>query len=64
MVNIEKSHDQGTSVDQIGKKDTVERAVRLPRTMDEVCCVSSVSTWLIEGCARRRASSSGLRMRL
>ena len=25
-----------TSVDQIGKKDTIDRAVRLPKTIDEV----------------------------
>ena len=36
MVNIEKPHDQSTSVDQIGKKDTVEKAVRLPKTVAEV----------------------------
>lgn len=36
VVNIEKPHDQSTKVDQIGKKDTVEKAVRLPKTMDEV----------------------------
>ncbi|EIW71690.1 hypothetical protein TREMEDRAFT_71238 [Tremella mesenterica DSM 1558] len=35
VVNIEKAHDQGTSVDQIGKKDTVEKAVPLPKTVDE-----------------------------
>lgn len=35
MVNIEKPHDQTASVDQIGKKDTVERAVPLPKTIDE-----------------------------
>ena len=36
VVNIEKPHDQTTKVDQIGKKDTVAKAVRLPRTVDEV----------------------------
>jgi phospholipase D1/2 len=36
VVNIEKPHDQSTSVDQIGKKDTVEKAVPLPKTVDEV----------------------------
>jgi phospholipase D1/2 len=36
VVNIEKPHDQTTGVDQIGKKDTVEKAVRLPKTIDEV----------------------------
>lgn len=36
VVNIEKPHDQSTSVDQIGKKDTVEKAVHLPKTIDEV----------------------------
>ena len=35
VVNIEKPHDQTTRVDQIGKADTVERAVRLPKTVDE-----------------------------
>lgn len=36
VVNIEKPHDQTTGVDQIGKKDTVEKAVPLPKTVDEV----------------------------
>ena len=36
VVNIEKPHDQSTSIDQIGKKDTVEKAVPLPKTIDEV----------------------------
>ena len=36
VVNIEKPHDQTTSVDQIGKADTVEKAVKLPKTVDEV----------------------------
>jgi phospholipase D1/2 len=35
VVNIEKPHDERTSVDQIGKKDTVEKAVRLPKTVEE-----------------------------
>lgn len=35
VVNIEQPHDQTTGVDEIGKKDTVQRAVRLPKTMDE-----------------------------
>ena len=39
VVNIEKPHDQTTGVDQIGKKDTVEKAVRLPKTVDEVCSI-------------------------
>ena len=45
VVNIEKPHDQTTSVDQIGKKDTVEKAVHLPKSIDEVglCRVSSLS---------------------
>jgi phospholipase D1/2 len=34
-VNIERPHDERTSVDQIGKKDTVEKAIRLPRTLEE-----------------------------
>jgi hypothetical protein len=36
VVNIEKPHDQTTKVDQIGKKDTVEKAVRLPKSIEEV----------------------------
>lgn len=35
VVNIEQPHDQTTGVDEIGKKDTVQNAVRLPKTMDE-----------------------------
>ncbi|ORX37927.1 hypothetical protein BD324DRAFT_623854 [Kockovaella imperatae] len=35
VVNIEKPHDQTTRVDQIGKADTVEKAVKLPKTVDE-----------------------------
>ena len=35
VVNIERPHDERTSVDQIGKKDTVEKAIRLPKTLDE-----------------------------
>ncbi|WVF68604.1 hypothetical protein IAT40_003374 [Kwoniella sp. CBS 6097] len=35
VVNIEKPHDQTTGVDQIGKKDTVEKAIKLPKTIDE-----------------------------
>jgi len=35
VVNIERPHDERTSVDQIGKKDTVEKAIRLPKTVDE-----------------------------
>lgn len=37
VVNIEKPHDQTTKVDQIGKKDTVEKAVKLPPTIAKVC---------------------------
>lgn len=46
VVNIEKPHDQSTKVDQIGKKDTVEKAVRLPRTVEEVSApgVANVGT--------------------
>ena len=36
VVNIEKPHDASTKVDQIGKKDTVDRAVPLPKTVEEV----------------------------
>lgn len=35
MVNIERPHDERTSVDQIGKKDTVQKAVKLPESIDE-----------------------------
>jgi phospholipase D1/2 len=35
VVNIERPHDERTSVDQIGKKDTVEKAVRLPQSLEE-----------------------------
>lgn len=35
VVNIERPHDERTSVDQIGKKDTVKKAVRLPKTVEE-----------------------------
>lgn len=37
VVNIEKAHDQKTGVDEIGKKDMVDKAVKLPKTIDEVC---------------------------
>jgi phospholipase D1/2 len=36
VVNIEQAHDQRTGVDEIGKKDSVEKAVPLPKTVDEV----------------------------
>lgn len=36
VVNIEQPHDRLTGADQIGKKDTVEKAVPLPATVDEV----------------------------
>lgn len=36
VVNIEQPHDRGTGADQIGKKDTVARAVQLPKTLEEV----------------------------
>jgi hypothetical protein len=64
VVNIEKPHDQSTSVDQIGKKDTVDKAVHLPKTIDEVRSESLAFKPLAELCDRRRASSSGLKMRL
>jgi phospholipase D1/2 len=35
VVNIEKPHDQTARVDQIGKKDTVESAIPLPKTVEE-----------------------------
>ena len=35
VVNIERQHDERTSVDQIGKKDTVAKAIKLPKTLDE-----------------------------
>lgn len=35
VVNIERPHDERTSVDQIGKKDTVAKAIQLPKTVDE-----------------------------
>jgi phospholipase D1/2 len=40
VVNIEKAHDASTGADQIGKKDTVESAVKLPKTVDEVSLMS------------------------
>jgi phospholipase D1/2 len=36
VVNIEQPHDQTTGADEIGKKDTVEKAVPLPETIEEV----------------------------
>ncbi|WVQ79396.1 hypothetical protein IAT38_001493 [Cryptococcus sp. DSM 104549] len=35
VVNIEQPHDQTTGVDQIGKKDTVQKEVKLPKTVEE-----------------------------
>ena len=35
VVNIERPHDERTSVDQIGKKDTVQKAIPLPKTLEE-----------------------------
>jgi len=35
VVNIEKAHEATTHVDDIGKKDMVEKAVNLPQTVDE-----------------------------
>jgi phospholipase D1/2 len=35
VVNIERPHDERTSVDQIGKKDTVKKAVKLPETVED-----------------------------
>lgn len=37
VVNIEKPHDSLTGADQVGKKDTVAKAVPLPTTLEEVC---------------------------
>nr|XP_019003723.1 phospholipase D [Kwoniella mangroviensis CBS 8507]OCF67184.1 phospholipase D [Kwoniella mangroviensis CBS 8507] len=34
-VNIEQPHDQTDGVDQINKKDTVQKAIKLPKTIDE-----------------------------
>lgn len=39
VVNIERPHDERTSVDQIGKKDTVKKAVKLPATVEEARAV-------------------------
>ena len=54
VVNIEQPHDRGTGADQIGKKDTVARAVQLPKTLEEVrwLCNSAamVSAWRIFQC--------------
>jgi phospholipase D1/2 len=36
VVNIEQPHDRLTGADQIGKKDTVAKAVPLPKTLEEV----------------------------
>lgn len=36
VVNIEQPHDGKTGADEIGKKDTVEKAVPLPKTIEEV----------------------------
>nr|ODN91177.1 phospholipase D [Cryptococcus depauperatus CBS 7841] len=35
VVNIEQPHDQLTGADQIGKKDMVEKAITLPKTIKE-----------------------------
>ncbi|WWD20129.1 hypothetical protein CI109_104605 [Kwoniella shandongensis] len=35
VVNIEQAHDSTQGADQIGKKGTVEKAIRLPKTVDE-----------------------------
>ena len=43
VVNIEKPHDITTSVDEIGKKETVAKAVPLPKTMDEVSYLAFAS---------------------
>ncbi|WWC65686.1 uncharacterized protein I303_108307 [Kwoniella dejecticola CBS 10117] len=34
-VNIEQPHDQTDGVDQINKKDTVQKAIKLPKTIDD-----------------------------
>jgi phospholipase D1/2 len=49
VVNIEQPHDGATGADKIGKKDTVEKAVRLPETIEEVSS-------LITPCAYRSRS--------
>lgn len=35
VVNIERPHDERTPVDQIGKQDSVKKAVRLPQSVEE-----------------------------
>lgn len=35
VVNIERAHDARTGEDEVGKKDMVEKAVRLPKTEEE-----------------------------
>ena len=40
VVNIERPHDRLTGADQIGKKDTVARAVQLPKSIEEVSSFS------------------------
>jgi phospholipase D1/2 len=35
VVNIERPHDERTAVDQIGKKDMVQKAIRLPKSLDD-----------------------------
>lgn len=41
VVNIEKPHDQSAKIDQIGTKDTVEKAIKLPKTVDEAKSIIS-----------------------
>ena len=40
VVNIERPHDRLEGADQIGKKDTVAKAIQLPKTIEEVCLLS------------------------
>lgn len=58
VVNIEKPHDQTTAVDQIGKKDTIEKAVPLPKTVDEVGALSRVRNLQPPNRLNRRNQSS------
>jgi hypothetical protein len=63
VVNIEQPHDRLTGADQIGKKDTVEKAVPLPATVDEVKIhqLRGFNGHTDSG-SRRRTLSSALKM--
>lgn len=65
VVNIEQPHDRLTGADQIGKKDTVEKAVPLPATVDEVNDSRPRGVhraYSTDPGSRRRTSSSALKM--